>query len=272
MEMRSFSLGVAKKITTVLLAAAVSLAAAPQPAAAAGSYSGITGTDNLLRAINFRDVSGHWARESIYRVAAQGLMQGSQGYFKPNAAVTKEQAVTMLLGLKGLDAEAQQAAAQAAAAGTKWRDLSEYWGNGYIAVAVREGIIAPEEQQALEQARRSPATREEVAAWCGRCLDLDPAYGAQQARMQSMQDWRSIKPGYMGMVAAVIKRHNGRFHRRQIPAEKQVTRAEMAVIADKVSPQDGRSQNLQFREGYVAKRDEVWAATNGGIVKRFPTQ
>jgi hypothetical protein len=270
MEMRSFSLGLAKKITTVLLAAAVSLAAAPQPAAAAGSYSGITGTDNVLSAINFRDVSGHWAKESIYRVAAQGLMQGSQGYFKPNAAVTKEQAVTMLLGLKGLDAEAQQAAAQAAAAGTKWRDLSEYWGNGYIAVAVREGIIAPEEQQALEQARRSPATREEVATWCGRCLDLDPAYGAQQARMQSMQDWRSIKPGYMGMVAAVINEGimagstGGKFQ-----PKKQVTRAEMAVIADKVSPRMAEVRNLQFREGYVAKRDEVWAATNGGIVKEI---
>ena len=184
-----------KKITTILLATAFVLSAAPEPIAAAGTYTGITSPNNLLSAINFRDVSGHWAREPIYRAAVQGLMQGSQGYFRPSAAVTKEQALTILVSLKGLDAQAQQAAAQAAAEGKRWRDLSEYWGNGYIAVAVKEGIIAPEEQEALEQARRSPATREEVAAWCGRCLELDPAYGAQQARMQSMQDWRSIKPG-----------------------------------------------------------------------------
>lgn len=238
--------------------------------AAAGTYSGISFPENLLSAINFRDISGHWAREAIYRVAAQGIISGSQGYFKPNALVTKEQAITILVSLKGLDAEAQQAAAEAAAAGAKWKDLSEYWGNGYISIALQEGIIAPEEQQTIENARRSPATRQEVAAWCGRCLGLEPAYGTRQQRLLSLKDWRTIKPSYMGMVAAVLNEgvmvgsSGGYF----FPG-KNVTRGEMAVLADKTSSRMAEARNLEFKEGYIVKRDEVWAGTNSGIVKEI---
>ena len=246
------------------------LLTAPFATLAADTYTGTQNPGNLLSAINYRDVSGHWAKEAIYRAAAQGLLQGSNGYFKPNATLTKEEAVIIMVSLKGLDAEAQQAAAEAAAGGAKWRDLNEYWGNGYISVAVQEDIIAPEEQQALEQGRRSPATRQEVAAWCGRALGLEPAYGAQQQRLLSMTDWRSIKPGYTGMVAAVVNEgimvgsSSGVFQ-----PGKSVTRAEMAVIADKASTRMAAERNLEFKEGSIARRDEAWTATNSGTVKQI---
>lgn len=265
-----FRKSVRKVISFCLIILTAAASAGIPPALGADAYVGMPNPGNLLSAINFRDVSGHWARESIYRAASQGLLSGSQGYFKPNAPVTKEQAITTMVSLKGLDTEAQQAAADAAASGKKWRDLAEYWGNGYIEIALQQGMILPEEQQAFESGKRSPATREEVAAWCGRAIGLEPAYGAQQQRLLSLKDWRSVKPGYMGMVAAVINEGimvgsaGGVF----LPA-KNVTRGEMAVISDKTSSRMAGERDLEFREGFILKKDEVWAGTNYGIVKEI---
>jgi len=239
--------------------------------AAFPEYTGVDYADRLLSSLRFRDTNRHWARVPIYRSAAQGIINGyGGGYFRPDKPVTKEEALTMLVRLKGLDARAQQAAAEAAIGGAKWKDLAGYWANGYLQVAVEEGILTEQERAELENERRSGAQRQEVAVWAARTLGLAPSYSSGQHALRSLNDWLQIDPRYMGLVASVVNEGimvgtgDGYFK-----PGKSVTRGEMAVILDKISPRLSGPRNLEFRDGYVVSRDVEWERTQFGQLRKI---
>ena len=237
----------------------------------AQTYSGLSYTGRLTAPVDFRDVSSHWARVPIYRTAAQGIVQGSGGtYFYPNRAVTRGEALTMLVRAKGLELQAQQAAADAAMSGQKWRTASEYWANGYLQTALNEGIITEDEFAEIQSGSTRGARRQEVANWAAGTLGIQPTASTGQRALYALNDWNQIDPQYLTGAAAVVENgimvgsSGGAFNPR-----KTITRGEMAVILDKISQRLGQQQGIAFKEGSVRTVNAAWESSSDGLKRRI---
>ncbi|WP_419889704.1 S-layer homology domain-containing protein [Paenibacillus xylanexedens] len=75
------------------------------------------------------DITLHWAREAVQRVMAAGIMSVSQdGVFRPNDAVTRAEAVTLLNRLVHIEPELSGT--------SRWKDVSvSHWAYGAIQAA-----------------------------------------------------------------------------------------------------------------------------------------
>ena len=105
------------RIYAAVMAAAITMSLVTVPAQAAETP-------------RFSDVDGHWGEEAIVRWADYGVIEGSNGQFRPDAGITRAEmaaAIARLLGLREtapntfLDVEAEawyaEAILQCAAAG-----------------------------------------------------------------------------------------------------------------------------------------------------------
>lgn len=75
------------------------------------------------------DITPHWAREAVQHVLATGVMRVSQdGAFRPNDAVTRAEAVTLLNRLVKIEPDLSGA--------SRWKDVSaDHWAYGAIQAA-----------------------------------------------------------------------------------------------------------------------------------------
>lgn len=121
-------------------------------------------------AAGFSDTAGHWAERDIIEMNAYDIVHGyTDGTFRPNEAVSRLEAVVMLVNATGL--------------GDKARDIDPgstglvfppgaRWARGYLAVAVENGILSRDGLANFEHSK--PAMRWEVAAMIALALDLEP--------------------------------------------------------------------------------------------------
>ncbi|ECF8727517.1 S-layer homology domain-containing protein, partial [Salmonella enterica] len=75
------------------------------------------------------DLTQHWAREAVQRVLAAGIMSVSQdGAFRPNDAVTRAEAVTLLNRLVHIEPDLSGT--------SRWKDVSvNHWAYGAVQAA-----------------------------------------------------------------------------------------------------------------------------------------
>ena len=143
-------------------------------AAAAENYYGTPAINALYTNASFNDISQHWARASIYRMAALGVIRDSGDAYRPEALASKEDTLGALMRLGELEGMAQQTwVAPEEEAG-----FQNLWGANYVAWAQGKGIITAEERATLNW--KNPATREELAYWMARILNFPPVYGREQ--------------------------------------------------------------------------------------------
>ncbi|CAM3669417.1 MULTISPECIES: S-layer homology domain-containing protein [Saccharibacillus] len=91
-----------------------------------------SGLNTSAAAAGFRDLAaGHWATEAAEQLQAAGVITGyADGSFKPEQAITRAEAVTMINRLIGLDASTTQPGAG------EWTDVaSAYWAHDAILAA-----------------------------------------------------------------------------------------------------------------------------------------
>jgi len=82
----------------------------------------------------FNDVAGHWAEDSINNMAAQGIVQGDNGSFRPDASITRAELITMVVRALNLSEKGTQ---------TGFSDVAEdSWYASYIKAALDNGIIS----------------------------------------------------------------------------------------------------------------------------------
>jgi len=120
--------------------------------------------------INFTDVpQSYWARKAIETLAEHGIVKGNEaGAFQPNAAITREDIVVMLIRLlheEALPKIRDISFSDMARAGRYARDS--------ITAAAGAGIINGYEDHTFRP--KDQATRAEVAAILIRLLELEPA-------------------------------------------------------------------------------------------------
>jgi hypothetical protein len=142
-----------------------------------GRYAGSFRTDkdnsssnvhNPGSAITFSDIQYHWARSAIENLAQRNIVTGySDGTFRPNDTVTREQYVTMLVQTKGY----------ALGGDSVFGDLSSTsWSAPYIGAAIKNGIVIPSEYAGSFRPQKA-ITREEMAVLAARAMRLSPDPG-----------------------------------------------------------------------------------------------
>jgi len=164
------------------------------------------------------DIKSHWAEKSINSMASWGMISGYEDFtFKPNATVSKHEALMMIARASGYEADKN----------LSWNNILE----DMIDYAVDEGILTEDESEDL--AGWQPAKRYEVAVWAVRAMGLEedndelffsdtneiPAYA--RTYVSSMYRCQYMV-GYPGKIFA---------------PNKPVTRAELAAIIYKILDQ-----------------------------------
>lgn len=101
--------------------------------------------------VKFADIEGHWAEQDILTMAKKGIVQGSDGFYRPEDSVTRAEMVTVMIRSANLSAMEYAKC---------FSDIkAEDWYAGYIQAALSAGFISPD----VVFRPNDPITREEMS-------------------------------------------------------------------------------------------------------------
>ena len=187
-------------------------------------------------AVGFSDMVGHWARDDVEYLAAQGVVKGTSATtFAPDQKMTACEALLFCSRATGVDAIDKEAIAE------DWEDeLKEIlpeemyaWAAQEMAVCLETGIISETELRALSSAGGlvKSITRETLAMYLVRAMQLAPLAQSLTSYPMSFADTTSISASlqpyvYLLNMYGIVK---GNELNRFLP-QNSLTRAEMAKI------------------------------------------
>jgi len=173
-------------------------------------------------AAGYRDIKGHWALAEISAMSEKGIVGGVGNYrFEPNRAITRAEAVTMLV----------KAYKPTAVVGrtVSFNDLSaKHWANDAIARAVQQGWVRgfPDGSFKPDQ----PVTRAEMAVMIGNAKGIKPRLAAVNP-FADVKSTNWAAPMLIAMKSGgYINGVGGSFYR----PEEKASRAEYAVLLYRV--------------------------------------
>jgi hypothetical protein len=182
--------------------------------------AGNTDAVNRIDLIRFNDVlnSDTWAKEAIFEVSAMGYINGTgNNRFGLGNNVTNEQVLAVLYRMVGKEDEAQAAGMalnQARVQADRETKVLPIWSDGYLQLALNEGLISQQEYNDVFQTapedllpesfyRGAYATRERTAFWLGKILNLAPD-NENQTIIQGLKDYIEITPEYFETINSVV--------------------------------------------------------------------
>lgn len=187
-------------------------------------------TQNVAAVSLFSDVqSGFWAEKHIYKLAAEGILLGDAGKFRPGDNVTQQEAITIAIRFMNLDSQLGNGAG--APADLK---VGNYF-KPYLELALSKNLIDKNEELAStkegEAWGEKKASREWVAKLLVRALGKDAEAKASATLPTGFADQTSISANARGYVnvAVQLKLTNGVEGNRFDPLGK-VTRAQIATF------------------------------------------
>lgn len=261
-------------ISALLIAAIITVPAMPAVAAAelpVKVYAGANNAREIIQNITFNDISGtpatYWAKDAIYEVSALEAIKGfGDRSFRPASALSKEEALALIYRMLGRENEAQKAAEVLDA--TRSRDMKKqdavaYWSDGYLQLAVNDGLITQSDFQVAMQkfqpkpgsknrfVKADPAQRQEVAYWVAKAAKLQPLY-EQQNIFNSFNDWKQTDPPKVPYIEAVLQNKimNGKPNALFDP-KGSVTREQMAQIMKNMENVVFPTRKLERKNGYI---------------------
>ena len=175
-----------------------------------------------------------WAIKAIEKLGAKGIISGYEDKcFKPQNKVTNLEALTMILKLTGKEELSNKSNEK------KHPELEKYktqwklmWGQGYIFVALEEGIILPEELKDFNP--NKPVKRHEVAKYLIRAIDETKRAKSCMDSELGFKDKSAIPKDSWGYVYVIndlgIMTGNDN---NQFKPNEPLTRAELAVLIDR---------------------------------------
>ncbi len=280
---RSKRTGHRKRIIPAIMALILAFAMLPSGLAAAETvetvFPGDTSAGAILRNLDYYDVrnSNTWAKEAIYEAGALEIIKGLSNMskrFGRTDNLTKEEALAIVYKAAGREAEAQalgEAMNNARAQANRKTDALEVWYDGYLQLAVTEGLITAQDladamnadQTSLEADsfnRKSAVQRQEMARWLAGTLGIQPVRG-QQDIFNNYLDWRSADPDKIPYIEAILENRimngdgTGRFRPLQAVTREQAAQilknAESQVLtALKYNKQTGIIENISTTADY----------------------
>lgn len=178
----------------------------------------------------FKDVpANHWAKSAIDSAVAKGYFKGySDGTFKPNAQVTREEFAALISRVSNNSVGSATAS---------FSDIKGRWSEAEVAKAVAQGFISPNQYYGNLKPQTA-LTRLEMAQWLVNGLGTKE-YDYLAAKQETMNGLVPVAEFYKGGLA---KEHYGTvsvalgtglitgFQDGSFGGSKTTTRAEVAVI------------------------------------------
>ena len=138
---------------------------------------------------NYNDVDGHWAEDAIARWSHYGVIEGYDGIFNPNGALTRAQLAAIIARLLDLPA----------AADSGFADVDGHWAEDVINACAAAGIMLGDGTNARPD---DTASREETMVMLGRALGITPIANAD---FSDYDDGHDVSDWAEGYVAALTE-------------------------------------------------------------------
>ncbi len=214
-----------------------------------------SGNQGKAQTVAFKDIQSHWAYEGIMELATQNIVSGFEdGTFRPNGEVTREQFLKILVDLRKLPTDSRE---------VPFRDVEQKrWSAPFIAAGVKQGIlIVGEYSDGFKPSQ--PITRQEMAVWIVRALQLTPQ--TQEKMLGELKDQGDIKSHRDLIEAALRTGIISGYPDGTFKGGNKSTRAEavsMAVRALHYSPEQPSSPNTGDTRKIVEFLPEVKMSTS----------
>jgi hypothetical protein len=197
----------------------------------------------------FTDTSAHWANKYISKMAMLDIVRGyTDGSFRPDNPVSRQEAVLMALRLLGLEDDAEHATINAI-----YGFETDAYFKPYVDYAFSIGLVSNlEELSSYGRAKwgASPASREWIAKLTIRVIDEEEAE-TSSIQFSDRNDISAWAVGYVNAAAelGIVTGSNGAFN-----PQKPVTRAELAAFFSRAEPMLAE-RSPRVAEGIVTKAD-----------------
>lgn len=180
----------------------------------AGTESGV----DVPASVTFNDVNGHWASDAIYRWSGNGVINGSEGLFRPDDQITRGEMAVILDNMMNY---------QAASKNT-FTDLKS--GQFYTDAVLKANAAGIMKGDGTSVRPADKISREEAIVMLARAF----AVKVDDGSTASFNDTASISSWAMDYIAAMkdkgyVKGTNGSF----LP-KASITRAEVVTLIDNI--------------------------------------
>lgn len=186
-------------------------------------YTGDTKASAIARNLDYQDVriANVPTKPAIYEAGALEIIKGLSNMnrrFGRTDTLSKEEVLAIVYRAAGREAEAQTLGENlnnARAAADKKKDVLQVWHDGFLQLAVNDGLITQQQfadatntdQRSLDSSafkRKASAQRQEMAYWLAKALSLQPVRG-QQVILNNYMDWRNSDPEKVPYIEAVLQ-------------------------------------------------------------------
>jgi len=190
--------------------------------------------DLWLNGKYFTDTQSHWAEEFIFSMVNKGWMMGtSSNQFSPNKSLTRAEAATIIVRALNLNLESPKNASS-----TSYSDVSSsHWGKEYIEIISYHGLMTGVSSKSFQPDK--PLTREQMATILTRIFEEKENISINKQSGQSPQykDVNTQLWSYRYIIFASEQGLFGGYGDGTFKPTKEITRAEMATLMDRLSNQ-----------------------------------
>ncbi len=249
------------------------------------TYTGRAEAKDLIKNLNFTDITDA-QRDAVTRAGAFNMVKGYGTTYKPQNAVTNQEAIAFVMRVIGQEQRAQNAGLALQAQMPEGTDALTLWTLGYLDIARGYGLITANDfndalvwdQSQLDPKysfmRNNPVSREQMAQWLliglrSQNNTIFPAYENQQG-VYTAKDWKSVGAQYIAAVETMIQNRimspdaTGNFK-----PKANVTRADMAYLLKKLDSIYYKQNGMTKKTGTVAGiKDAQKSATGSATLTR----
>ncbi|TCW36520.1 S-layer family protein [Thermohydrogenium kirishiense] len=229
-------------------------------------YNGVNNATATFKNMSYNDIDSSFAKGDIMRMTGLSVVRGNgSGLYYPKNKLKREEALAMILRLMGKEKDVQVAQNSASggvpgAAGTTSSGMVDSWAQGVITVAKNAGLLSKQEQS-LDFTKN--ATRQEIANWIAKGINLAPVYGKDAQYVYSYKDSSLFDADKLPYIEATIESsimsgyNNGYFG-----PNDSITREQMAAVLSRAFNVSYTMMGYTKDMGYVEsiQKDSV----NGG--------
>ncbi|WP_019227291.1 S-layer homology domain-containing protein [Sedimentibacter sp. B4] len=187
----------------------------------------------------FTDISTHWAKSYIERVAAKGIVSGyDNGTFKPDNNVTVLEALVMISRLYDIDDDLKEKIVEEYEPSLKTMTNTLYneWSFEYLSVIIELGVVSENgiEDMFAKKTIFQQATREEIAVLLTKAMMLGDEAQSLKVYTLPFADAAKISTSARPYVYVMYDKDifEGDSNKNINPSNK-ITRAEIATLLDK---------------------------------------
>ncbi|WP_339272236.1 S-layer homology domain-containing protein [Paenibacillus sp. FSL W8-0187] len=243
-----------KKVVSAVMAGLIAFGGGASIVSADEETANATTANVGQTAINgFSDVNaGYWGEKYIYQLAAQGIVTGNNGKFRPNDPVTQQEAVTMAIRFLS---KQDQLSSGAATLPTNIK-VNDYF-TKYVELAFQQNLLDKQKESGYTDEKviwgAQKASREWITEVLVRSIGRTAEANAANNKATGFADNAKISPDRLGYVNVAVelglaKGVNG----NKFDPQGAVTRAQLATFLSRAQAYITTNYENQYKGSIAA--------------------